>query len=122
MGISISTMAPPTGPKLTVPRIVIRRPTILLPPQPLGLQGLVQKSVNRKKPGIGSWASFEDGLEEYKENELRKEWWYYVSNDNPYSTRNERRINKSMGTVIQPMKRDKPKQQKKPKNVAIPEE
>merc|ERR1739842_230626 len=88
----------------------------------LQLQGLVTKSVNRKKPGIGSWTSFEDGLEEYKENELRKEWWYYVREDNPYSTRNERRINKSLGTVIQPMKKEKPKQKKKPKNIPIPEE
>lgn len=30
------------------------------------------------KKGTGAWLSFENGLEEYKENQLRLEWWYLV--------------------------------------------
>ncbi|CAL4124493.1 unnamed protein product [Meganyctiphanes norvegica] len=64
--------------------------------------------MNYKKPGIGSWKSFEDGLPEYKEAELAKEWWYYVTEDTPYTTRNERRHNRKLGIVVQPIKREKP--------------
>lgn len=64
--------------------------------------------MNSKKSGFRSWTSFEDGLAEYKENELRKEWWYYVSEDTPYTTRNERRQNKKLGDFIQPIKHVKP--------------
>lgn len=43
------------------------------------------------KPGVGSWLSFEDGLPEYKEAQLKVEWWYTVTADKPFATKGQRR-------------------------------
>ena len=29
--------------------------------------------------GVGSWSAFENGLEGYKESQLKHEWWYNVT-------------------------------------------
>merc|ERR1719341_3220856 len=98
-----------------------------------------------KKPGVGSWVYFEDGLLEYKESELRKEWWYNVTEEHPYVTRNEKRRNnkpasasakvekvvspvkkveaqptKSEPVIVEVTKKEKVKKEKKEKPVKEP--
>merc|ERR1712179_284809 len=51
------------------------------------------------KPGLGSWSTFEDGLSEYKEAQLKADWWYHITPATPYSTRAEKkRFNQTQTT------------------------
>jgi len=53
---------------------------------------------NQKKPGVGSWSYFEDGLTEYKEGQLKADWWYDISPEHPYSTKNEKKRFQKQGS------------------------
>merc|ERR1712083_40773 len=44
------------------------------------------------KRGEGAWSAFDKGLDEYKEDMLKRDWWYSVMESKPYTSRRSRRL------------------------------